>query len=288
MNLTLDAARETKGVYDKALTLYNLPASFMVPLTASVIPHVSAALQVKRRRQAAQISETTLRTTALLAIPAGVGLFVLGEPIMRLLYPATDVELGGWMLSVLGVASVAVCFMLVCNSVLQAYRMVALPMATTVVGCALKLLVGYLLIGNPDIGIKGGPISTVACFWIIALLDLFIIWRTLPRSLSMARVFVKPVGAAAAMGLSAWAVYGLMSKAFLALKILVAETEELLPDGSAALALSRTGNALAVFAAIGVAVIVYFALILATRAISREDLSLIPKGDKIARILRVE
>ena len=288
LNLTLDAARETKGVYDKALTLYNLPASFMVPLTASVIPHVSAALQVKRRRQAAQISETTLRTTALLAIPAGVGLFVLGEPIMRLLYPATDVELGGWMLSVLGVASVAVCFMLVCNSVLQAYRMVALPMATTVVGCALKLLVGYLLIGNPDIGIKGGPISTVACFWIIALLDLFIIWRTLPRSLSMARVFVKPVGAAAAMGLSAWAVYGLMSKAFLALKILVAETEELLPDGSAALALSRTGNALAVFAAIGVAVIVYFALILATRAISREDLSLIPKGDKIARILRVE
>lgn len=287
LGLAEDAARELKGVYDKALTLYNLPASFMVPLTASVIPHVSAALKVKRRRQAAQISETALRTTALLAIPAGVGLFVLGEPIIRLLYASTDVELAGWMLSVLGVASIAVCFMLVCNSILQAHQMVALPMATTVIGCALKLAVGYVLIGNEDIGIRGGAVSTVVCFWLIALLDLFIIKRTLPRSLSLARVFVKPAAAAAAMGAAAWAVNGLVTKALLALNIFVAETEELLPDGAAA-ALSRTGTALSVFAAIGVAVIVYFALILVTRAISREDLALIPKGDKIARILRVE
>ena len=288
LHLSLDAARTLKGTYNKALTLYNLPASFMVPLTASVIPHVSAALQVKRRRQAAQISETTLRTTALLSIPAGVGLFVLGEPIIRLLYPSTDVALAGWMLSVLGVASIAVCFMLVSNSILQAHQMVALPMATTVIGCALKLAVGYVLIGNENVGIRGGAISTVACFGLIALLDMFIIKRTLPRSLSMARVFVKPVGAAAAMGASVWAVNGLMTKAFLGLKIFVTETQELLPDGAAVLALSRTGAALAVFGAIGVGVVVYFGLIIFTRAISKDDLTLIPKGEKLARILRVE
>lgn len=288
LKLTEDAARDMKGMYDKALTLYNLPASFMVPLTASVIPHVSAALKVKRRRQAAQISETTLRTTALLSIPAGMGLFVLGEPIIRLLYPSTDVALAGWMLSVLGVASISVCFMLVSNSILQAHQMVALPMATTVIGCGMKLVVGYVLIGNPDIGIRGGAISTVACFWIIALLDMFIIRRTLPRSLSLARVFVKPVGAAAAMGASAWAVNGLVSKALLALKLFVTETQELLPDGAAAVELSRTGVALSVFAAIGVAVVVYFGLIIFTRAISKDDLALIPKGEKLARILRVE
>jgi len=286
--LSEDAARDLKGVYDKAMTLYNLPASFMVPLTASVIPHVSAALKMRHRRQAAQISETALRTTALLAIPAGVGLSVLGEPIIRLLYSSTDVELAGWMLSVLGIASIAVCFMLVCNSILQAHQMVALPMATTVIGCVLKLAVEYVLVGNKDIGIRGGAISIAACFGLIALLDLFIIKRTLPRSLSMARVFLKPVGAAAAMGLSAWAVNGLMTKAFLSLKVFVAETQELLPDGTAVLSLSRTGTALSVLVSIGVAVIVYFALILVTRAISKEDLALLPKGDKLAKILRVE
>ena len=192
------------------------------------------------------------------------------------------------MLSVLGVASIAVCFMLVCNSILQAYQMVTLPMITTLVGSILKLVVAYFLIGNKDIGIRGGAISTVVCFWLIALLDLFIIKRTLPRSLSLGRVFVKPVAAAAAMGASAWAVNGLVTKALLALKIFVTETEELLPDGTAAMGLSRMGNALVVFGAIGIAVIVYFALILVTKAISKEDLALIPKGDKIARILRVD
>ena len=296
LGMTEELARETKGVYDKAMTLYNLPASFMVPLTASVIPHVSAALKVKRRRQAAQISETALRTTALLAIPAGVGLFVLGEPIMRLLYASTDVELGGWMLSVLGIASISVCFMLVCNSVLQAYQMVTLPMVTTLVGSVLKLIVAYFLIGNEDIGIKGGAISTVVCFWLIALLDLFIIKRTLPRSLSLRRVFLKPAAAAAAMGLSAWAFHGLACKAMLALGaklklglfVLLDELGQPVLDELGAATLSRMGVALSVLIPIGIAVIVYFALILVTKAISKEDLALIPKGDKIARILRVE
>lgn len=282
LGLTLDAARNLKGMYDKALTLYNLPASFMVPLTASVIPHVSAALKMKRRRQAAQISETTLRTTALLAIPAGVGLFALGEPIMRLLYPKTDVVQAGWMLSVLGLASIAVCFMLVSNSILQAHRMVTLPLVTTLAGCTLKLVVGYFLIGNPDVGIKGGPISTVVCFGLIAVLDLIIIKRTLPRSLSLIRVFAKPAGAAAAMGLTAWALNGILVRLLGGLK----PFQSVLEDGT--VQLSGKGSALAVLGAIGVAAVVYFALILVTRAISKEDLALIPKGDKIARILRVE
>ena len=37
-----------------------------------------------------------------------------------------------------------------------------------------------------------------------------------------------------------------------------------------------------------VAAIVYFALILLTKAISKEDLALMPKGDKIARLLRIQ
>jgi stage V sporulation protein B len=231
---------------------------------------VSAALKVNDRKLAAQISETALRTTALLAIPAGVGLSVLGEPIIRLLYPSTDVELGGWMLTVLGLAAIAVCFMLVSNSVMQAHKLVTLPMDTTIVGCALKLVVGYALIGSPDVGVKGGAISTIVCFGLIALLDLIIIKLTLPRSLSYVRVFAKPVLASVVMGFAAWAVYGLLSK--------------VLSHGGG---LTGMANAVSVLAAIAVGGVVYLALILVTRAISRDDLSLMPKGDKLARLLRV-
>ena len=51
--------------------------------------------------------------------------------------------------------------------------------------------------------------------------------------------------------------------------------------------LSRMGNALSTFAAIGVGVVVYFILVLALRAITREDLELMPKGDKIAKLLHI-
>ena len=293
LDMTEDAARTLKGVYNKTMTLYNLPASFMVPLTSSVIPAVSAARAVRNYRQGAQISETTLRTTALLAFPAGVGLFVLGEPIIRLLYPSTDVELAGWMLSVLGIASIAVCFMLVSNSIMQAHKLVTLPMATTLIGCILKLIVGYFLIGNPDINIRGGAISTLACFGIITLLDLVIIKLALPRSLSYVRVFAKPAAAAAAMGATAWAVNGLtgqllmwidsLLKREVPLFLAVGEDGALLLDQAGKAMLSWKGNALAVTAAI-----VYFALILLTKAISKEDLALMPKGDKIARLLRIQ
>ncbi len=282
VGLEEEAARVLKGVYDKAITLYNLPSSFMIPLTASIIPAVSAARAVKNYRQGAQISETALRTTGLIALPAGVGLCALGEPIIRLLYPATNVELAGWILSVLGIASIFVCFMLVCNSVMQAHRLVTIPMVTTIIGCIMKIVVNYWLVGNPDINIKGGAIGTLVCFGSIAILDLIIIKFALPRSLSYIRVFVKPVFAAAVMGLAAWGVHGLLSRVLVSLS----PFQTLAADGQSMM-LSGTGNALATMGAIGVAAIVYVALIIFTRAISKDDVALMPKGDKIAKLLRI-
>lgn len=275
-HLAEDAARTLKGVYDKAITLYNLPSQFMVPLTASVIPAVSAACAVRNYKQGALVSETALRTTALLAIPAGVGLSVLGKPLIRLLYPATDVELAGWMLSVLGFAAIAVCLMLVCNSILQAYKLATVTMVTTIVGCVIKVIMNYFLVAVPEINIRGAAYSTLACFGLVALLDLVIIKLVLPKSLSYLRVFVKPVVNSAVMGLAVWAVYGLSSRLLAGFG----------PFGDAGV-LSNLGNAVCVILAVGVGVVIYCALVVLTRAISKDDLSLMPKGDRIAKLLRL-
>ena len=50
---------------------------------------------------------------------------------------------------------------------------------------------------------------------------------------------------------------------------------------------SRTGGAIATLGAIGVAGVIYLTLIIALRAITREDLSLMPKGAAITRLLRL-
>ena len=81
---------------------------------------------------------------------------------------------------------------------------------------------------------------------------------------------------AALMGGAAWAVYGLLSRVLASV-----------PEGATEAVLSWRGNAAATLVAIAVAVAVYGAMVVALRALSREDLSLMPKGDKIARLLRL-
>ena len=51
--------------------------------------------------------------------------------------------------------------------------------------------------------------------------------------------------------------------------------------------LGYKGNALCTMVAILVAVVIYAVLVVVLRAITKEDLSLMPKGDKIARLLHL-
>ena len=207
----------------------------------------------------------------------------MGKPIMQLLYPALEKERAGPLLSTLGLATVFVCMMLVCNSVLQAYGFVNLPIVVMVLGGCLKIFANYHVVAMPTVGIYGAPVGNILCFGLCLGLDLVLIARVIPRRPRYLEVFLKPFLASVIMGGAAWAVYGLGSKLLTKLGRLC-DIDEATQQ---VLGLSRTGNAIMTLGAIGVAVIVYGVLVVALRAISRDDLSLMPKGDKIARLLRL-
>lgn len=258
LNVT-DPVVATYGSYQKAMTVYNLPSSFMVAITASVIPAISACRARHDKVGAGRIAESSMRIGMLLALPAGVGLTALAGPIMMLLYPGTDHSVADPAMAVLGVASIFVCAMLICNSVLQANGFVNLPIVVMVVGCLAKLLVNNFMVKS--VGVIGAPVGTLVCYSIVAVAELLLIKRVIPASPSYARVFAKPAIAAGIMGVAAWAVHGLLGR-FL-------------------------GNSISTLGAIAVAGVVYVVLIVVLRVISREDLALMPKGDKIAKILRL-
>ena len=260
----LDAARGMKGIYNKAQPIYNLPFSMMVPLTACIVPAISAAMSKRDRQSAQRIGESALRVGMLLALPMGMGLFALGGPIMGLLFPALDVEIAGPLLSVLGLASILVSLQLLCNSILQANGMVNLPIIAVVIGGVVKIIVNFILVGNPAIRINGAPIGTLCCFAVICALEIFIIRRAIPAAPRFGRAILKPLIASAVMAAAAWASHGLLSGVL------------------------KLSSRLAAIPAILVGVLVYLALVLALQAITREDLSLMPKGEKIARLLRIQ
>lgn len=260
----LDAARSLKGMYAKCTSIYNLPFAMMGALTACIIPAVSAALARRNRKEAQKLSESALRIGLLVAMPMGMGIFALGEPIMALLIRNTDASIAGPLLSVLGIASIFVSIQALLNSVLQANGIVTLPVVAAILGGVAKLVVNYVLVGNPDIMINGAPLGTLACFVLIVLLELFILHRAVRRPPSFLRAAAKPALASGSMAVAVKVTYDLFSGPL------------------------SQGNTVSTLAAILVGVVIYLLLVLILQAVTAEDLSLMPKGDKIAKILKIQ
>ncbi|MBQ5800119.1 MAG: polysaccharide biosynthesis protein [Oscillospiraceae bacterium] len=268
LGLALNETRRLYGNYSACMDLYNLPSSLMVALTASVIPAVSAARARHDEEHTERVINAAFRVTAILAFPMGFGLFALSEPIFRLFYSGYDGTLGGELLAVLGIASIFVCLMLVANSVLQAYGKVHIPIVTMLIGGILKITLNYNLVAIPSVNIHGAPIGTLACFAFVALANLYFVARFSKTRLRYASFFAKPLVASALMVLTARGVFALAAR--------------FVSFGCARLTLL-----VCVAVAVGAAVIVYFALVLALRIITRDDLQLLPKGEMLGKLLKI-
>ena len=261
--------REAKvlyGVYGKAQTLFNLPAAFITPLTISIVPAISGALAKGDRKTAGVVSEDSMRISAFLAIPMGVGLAVLARPIMDVLYPGSHLA-GAGLLKVMGISSFFVCLVLMENAILQASGREKLTMATLIIGGIIKIVINWFLVARRDINIYGAPVGTLCSYCAMAAMDYVFMCRTLDHRPRLMRVFTGPVAASALMGLTAWGVYGVCQHALMGSR--------------------RIGTLIAMCAAIGAAVIVYLITAIVFKAVTKEDMKLIPGGEKIARILHM-
>ena len=264
----LDSARSMYGTYSKTMSIYNLPFSFMVPLTACIVPAVSGCIASRDRLGAQRVTESAMRISALIALPCGLGLFALGGPIIYMLTLGNvDTSIAGPLLSILGIASAFVCIQVVAASILQANGIVNLPIITVVIGGVVKILVNYTLVGDPRIMIIGAPVGTLCCFAVVSVLNLIIIKRSIPNPPHYGVVFFKPLIAAAVMAGAAWASHGLFARF---------------------LSGSFSKSALATLLAIVVGAAVYLIMVLVLHVISKDDLDLMPKGEKIAKILHIK
>ena len=159
--LTENEAALLNGQYRMAMDMPNMVASFVYPVTMSLIPFAAAAITQRDTIRADRIVSSSFRLIAVLAIPAGVGLSALSTPIMRLILPSRqeDAIAAGPHLQILGVALIFICLMILTNAILQTYGKEKLPIFTVVAGGITKIVMNYILVGNPDINIHGAPVS---------------------------------------------------------------------------------------------------------------------------------
>ena len=265
IGLTSKAASSLFGTYSAAQTFYMLPPALITPLAISIIPTVTAALTLNNYREARRTEESAVRMTALIALPCAAGLAVLASPIQKVAYnyDAETLQVAGPLLAILGVAVVFNCMVSVTNAILQAHGKVTIPIYNTLVGGLVNIITDYVLIGMDSIGIYGAAIATIAYCAVIMFLNIAAMHKSMELPPRILQQFVKPIVATAVMAAGAYFSYEAVQR--------------VIPS-----------TTVSVLASILVACVIYGVLVYAMKIITWYDCQLLPKGDLIARILRVQ
>lgn len=263
-SLAQDAAEIGKGIYSFCQTVFNFPTAFIPCITAAIIPAITANLTRKDEKGVKQVQDSSLRIMSLIASPCAVGLLIMAEPVMALL--------GGYEGDRLGVAAVLLMLLaptVLVNSIttmttaiMQAHNHMVLPVINTLIGGVLKVIVNFILVGNPDIGIFGAPIGTFVCFLVIMILNIISMRCVLKEPPKLLPAIWRSALASILMGVVTFGAYSLLWSFV-------------------------QSYAICCIGAIGIAVVTYLLLVILLKPITYEDCLLLPKGEKIAKILKV-
>ncbi|MCI9626340.1 MAG: polysaccharide biosynthesis protein [Clostridia bacterium] len=245
----------------KAVTMYNMPPTLVMSLCLALVPAVARAYTLGDKRQVKSTAEQALKMTILFGTPCAVGMAVLAPPILQLMFATTDATL---LLRLVCPAILFVSMVLVCNSLLQATGNVWIPVVNIFIAGVAKIAVNWILIGIPSVNINGAPIGTSVCYFIYMSLNLFYVIKI--TKANPLKGLLRIAVSVAVMGAVAWGVYWVGS---------------LLLTGT-----GRIETGIKLVAAIGVGALVYGMMLLAMGTITKEEIGVLPKGEKIVRLLQ--
>ncbi len=258
-----EQANSLKGIYNFCQTIFNLPCSFISPLVVSIIPALTEQITMKNRRGERIVTDSALRVMSLIAMPCAVGLAVIPGPIYQLLasHSAESLVTAKPVLAILGVCVLFNSMVLLTNAIMQAHGDVNTPVIHMIIGGVVKVIVNYILVGNPSFNIIGAAIGTLICYFAITCMNVVAMVKR-NYQLRLGRTMLKPLAASLLMGVATYFGYWFLAG--------------LLGEGL-----------LATAGAVALAAVVYVILVLALRVITREDCELLPKGEQIAKFLRI-
>lgn len=247
------------GGYCDPLT--GLPGVFIDAIAISLMPAVTAALTLRKQDELNKNIKTGIKTMMVVAYPCAVGLIVLANPILKMLYSAhlDECDMATPTLQILSLGIITLSTMRIFSSALQGIGKMVLPVINLGIGLVVKITCSYALVGIHFLNVNGTAMGSVITFLLVSILNYRGLRKYADVKIDLFEVFCKPLVSSVAMGVVAWGVHKLL------LAIL----------GS---------NTIATLAAIAIAAFVYFVLIFKTKVIDREGAALIPKGEKIIKI----
>ena len=246
------------GIYENyALPIFNLVPSIIISLNVSVTPTISAAHAVGDGEKLKNTLLSALRIVVIFTLPAAVGISVLSQPVLSILYnSASDVAIAAPVLAILGVASFFLCASSLTSTSMQALGHATIPLITMLIGAVVKVVANYILIAIPGVELSGAAIGTVLCYVIITVLNMIFLAKLVDFRPKFFETYLRPLISCAVMG----------AVVYFAYKI----------------SLPIVGNLVSVAISIALGGVVYFAAMILTHSITKEDIVGLPKGEWLA------
>lgn len=243
-------------------TMVGLPQVLTQAVAVAMVPAIAAAYRLRNRAEIDENINLGMRISMIIGMPCAAGMIALAEPILLLLFSseAASAISAAPTLMVMCLGVPLMTLLQTTNGILQGVNRQVLPMKNLAIGAVAKIILTYVLVAIPSLNIKGAAIGSVFVYGIALILNLRDMKRYTKVKVDFMLTYIKPTAASVIMGVCAFASYKILFGAL----------------GS---------NSLATLGAVVVGVIVYGVLILATKAITKEEIGRLPKGGKLVKIL---
>ena len=259
-----EEAMGMKGWLGNARKYFDLPNAIIVPISTTVLPMLSGAVAKKDEGGIREISTLTMRLTLMFAAPCAVGLLIFAQPICELLLFNQPIYAQNTapLLAVMAPAVVAASLLYITNSMIHAVGEVYKPILNMAIGTVIRIIIVYILCGMPQVAAMGSAVATLVSYYIIIVLNMHTLHKLLPQTPDVLKMALRPVAASGIMAAVSYPVYWLLT-------LWVSPKVAVLP---------------AIFAAI----LAYAAAGILTKVITKDDVVHLPKGGKIAKLLRLK
>ena len=242
----------------KVDTLATLPLSFNIAFATALVPSVSGLMAKGESKIASKRISLSLLITMIIGLPCTFGMIVFAQPILNLLFPnASD---GGFLLQIFSLTIIFAVLMQTTNGALQGLGKIMVPAITSFIGVMLKLILNLILVPNQKFGVNGAAIASVVNNFFAFFLSFIVLSRTIKLNLNFKKFILKPALATSAMCVCSYYLYTILINGIISVKI-------------------------ATILAIIIAVVIYIAMIVILKVFDEEEITMIPYGKKIYKIL---
>lgn len=260
-----DVAQDTKwGIFSGiALTISNIPIAFASAMASAMLPSVAQKMAEEDVDGACRQIGAAVKSTMVISIPSAVGLFILARPITYFLFPRSDevVTLASRFLMVLSLSVIFYALSTLNSSILQGLGKVNAPIINAGVALVLQTAVAMGLLFFTGLDLYSIAIANTVYSGMMCVLNQRSVRRAVGYRQEIYGTFFLPALSAAFMGAAAWAVYEGMYMLTSSMRI-------------------------ALIPALGVAVVVYFVMMILTKGLTEQELRGFPKGYMLVRIAK--